>query len=93
MAHQASTTRIPTEGLKLFKATIGLSTARGFNDQNPDRGIETRRSRRRHSQGLTASTTRIPTEGLKLRAAAIAAADTPGFNDQNPDRGIETTSG
>jgi hypothetical protein len=37
----ASTTRIPTEGLKRLPGTVAAPGWRGFNNQNPDRGIET----------------------------------------------------
>jgi len=62
------------------------------NDQNSDRGIETRFSNSRSIVCAKVRTTRIPTEELKRFDAVGGGATIFGPNDQNSDRGIETSS-
>ena len=57
--------RIPTEGLKLDVGTFVNVMAIRSTKQNPDRGIETGRSRRRSRRRIQVRQNRIPTEGLK----------------------------
>ena len=60
------------------------------NQQNPDRGIETKLARARQYEILIVPTNRIPTEGLKHLVLGHHVMPRAGPNQQNPDRGIET---
>jgi len=83
--------RIPTEGLKLIFLPLPTIQKNRLNEQNPDRGIETRPAVSARSP-LSGLNEQNPDRGIETRMVASKRKMPRGLNEQNPDRGIETTS-
>jgi len=81
--------RIPNEGLKPHEKKIRRYRRRSLNEQNPERGIETKII-------LTllcahnSLNEQNPERGIETVTALTAAQNMWRLNEQNPERGIET---
>src|SRR5688572_9875534 len=82
-------TNSPMKGLKPGPRLVGAED-QGPNDQQPDEGIETRKTAAPTQADRLVRMTNSPMKGLKRAARVLPAANESGPNDQQPDEGIET---